>query len=86
MKKKQKQKSEFNDERDDRIQFDGLVEEALPGTWFRIKLNGTTEDVFVLATLSGKMRQSHIHVLPGDAVTIEVSPYDMTRGRIVWRK
>lgn len=60
----------------------GIVEEALPGTLFRIKCNESHE---VLATLSGKMRQNQIHVLPGDNVIVEVSPYDMTRGRIVRR-
>ena len=60
----------------------GIVEEALPGTWFSIVVEGGAK---VLATLSGRLRQNHIHILPGDRVTIEVSPYDMTRGRIMWR-
>lgn len=71
------------DERDDKLILNGIVEEALPGTWFRIKV--TTGDVLVLATLSGKMRQNHIQILPGDKVTVEVSPYDTSRGRITRR-
>lgn len=88
MKKKQKtQAANYNSaERDDKLQFEGVIEEALPGTWFKVLLENTAEPVFVLATLSGKMRQSHIHVLPGDRVTVEVSPYDTSRGRICWRK
>lgn len=71
------------EERDDRMILKGIVEEALPGTWFHVKINNG--DVVVLATLSGKMRQNHIQVLPGDKVTIEVSPYDTSRGRITRR-
>lgn len=70
-------------ERDDRLELQGVVEEALPGTWFKVKIEGGN---IVLSTLSGKLRQNHIHILPGDKVAIEVSPYDTTRGRIMWRK
>lgn len=70
-------------ERQDKIELDGVVTDALPGTWFKVKIDGGAE---VLATLSGKLRQNHIHILPGDHVSVEVSPYDMTRGRISWRK
>jgi translation initiation factor IF-1 len=78
------QESTLVEERQDKIELQGLVEEALPGTWFRVKLNegGST----VLATLSGKLRQNHIHILPGDSVVVEVSPYDLSRGRISWRR
>lgn len=69
-------------ERQDKIELQGIVTTALPGTWFKIKLSTGGE---VLATLSGKLRQNHIHVLPGDSVIIEVSPYDLSRGRICWR-
>ena len=72
------------DDREDRLTLTGVVEEALPGTWFKIKLS--SGDVAVLATLSGKMRQNHIQILPGDNVIVEVSPYDTSRGRIVRRK
>ena len=75
-------------ERDDRIQFEGVINEALPGTWFKVKIDSSSEEnpVFILATLSGKLRQNHIHLLPGDKVVVEVSPYDLTRGRVMWRK
>jgi len=84
-KNKNKQQSE-SIERDDRIQFEGHVEEALPGTWFKVLLHDTPDPVHVLATISGKLRQNHIHILPGDVVMVEMSPYDPSRGRIVWRK
>ena len=75
--------SQKKEERDDRMSLSGIVEEALPGTWFHVKINNG--DVVVLATLSGKMRQNHIQILPGDKVTVEVSPYDTSRGRITRR-
>ena len=70
--------------REDRMQLHGTVEEALPGTWFKVKITEGGNEV--LATLSGKLRQNHIHILPGDSVVVEVSPYDPSRGRISWRK
>lgn len=70
-------------EREDRLELHGVVEEALPGTWFKVK---TVSGIEVLATLSGRLRQNHIHILPGDNVVVEVSPYDTSRGRISWRK
>lgn len=85
MAKKNKKHQEDSGERDDKIQFEGHVEEALPGTWFKVLLHGVPEPVHVLATISGKLRQNHIHILPGDVVMVEVSPYDMSRGRICWR-
>jgi translation initiation factor IF-1 len=69
-------------ERDDRIVLEGEVLEALPGTFFKVGLPNGLE---ILATLAGKMRQFRIRILPGDQVTVEVSPYDMSRGRITWR-
>ena len=71
-------------EREDKLQLYGVVEEALPGTWFRVKI--TEGGNVILATLSGKLRQNHIHILPGDSVMVEVSPYDTSRGRISWRR
>lgn len=66
----------------DFIKADGCVTEALGGDRFRVELeNG----VSILGTLSGKMRQMHIRVMPGDAVEVEMSPYDLTRGRIAYR-
>ena len=68
---------------EEKIQVDGLITEALPGTQFRVKLdNGVT----VLAYLSGRMRKYYIRILLGDRVRVEMSPYDLTRGRIVYRQ
>jgi translation initiation factor IF-1 len=64
------------------LELEGVVEEALPNTMFRVKLdNGHT----VLGHISGKMRKHYIRILPGDRVTVELSPYDLTRGRITYR-
>lgn len=80
--KKKNRHQEMND-REDRMELIGKVIESLPGTLFEVK---TSTGQIVLATLSGKMRQNHIMVLPGDDVIIEVSPYDTSRGRIMRRK
>lgn len=64
------------------IQTEGVVVEGLPNTMFRVELEGGHK---VLAHISGKMRQNYIRILPGDRVTVELSPYDLTRGRIVYR-
>ena len=66
----------------DVIKVEGTVTEALPGTKFRIELDNGHE---VMAYLSGKMRRYYIRILLGDRVTLEMSPYDMERGRIVYR-
>jgi translation initiation factor IF-1 len=66
-----------------KIKVDGLVIEALPGTQFRVKLDNGHE---VLAYLSGKMRKHYIRILLGDRVALEMSPYDMSRGRITFRQ
>ena len=64
------------------IEIEGSVNEALPNAMFRVELaNGH----IVLAHISGKMRQHYIRILPGDRVVVELSPYDLTRGRIVYR-
>jgi translation initiation factor IF-1 len=64
------------------IEVDGIVKEALPGTKFIVELeNGHT----ILAHISGKMRMHYIRILEGDKVKLELSPYDLTRGRIVYR-
>ncbi len=60
----------------------GIVEEALPNAMFRVELENGHE---VLAHISGKMRKFRIRVMPGDQVTVELSPYDLTRGRITFR-
>ena len=64
------------------IKVQGIVEEALPNAMFRVELENGHE---VLAHISGKMRKYRIRVMPGDAVTVELSPYDLTRGRITFR-
>jgi len=61
---------------------EGIVEEALPNTQFKVKLD---EGHTVIAHISGKMRIHYIKILPGDRVTVELSPYDVTRGRIIYR-
>lgn len=66
-----------------KIRVDGVVIEALPGTQFRVKLDNGHE---VLAYLSGKMRKHYIRILLGDRVALEMSPYDMSRGRITFRQ
>ena len=64
------------------IQVEGTVVEPLPNAMFRVELEGGHK---VLAHISGKMRMHFIKILPGDKVTVELSPYDLTRGRIVYR-
>jgi translation initiation factor IF-1 len=68
---------------EDKIRADGIVIEALPGTQFRVRLENGHE---VLAYLSGKMRKHYIRILLGDRVTLEMSPYDLTRARITFRQ
>jgi len=67
---------------EDKIVVEGVVIEALPGTQFKVRLDNDHE---VLAYLSGKMRKYYIRILLGDRVRVEMSPYDLTRGRIVYR-
>lgn len=66
----------------DSIEVFGTVLEALPNAMFKVKLENNFE---VLAHVSGKMRMNFIRILPGDRVKLELSPYDLTRGRITWR-
>ncbi len=66
----------------DVIEIEGTVVEKLPNTMFRVKLENDHE---VLAHISGKLRMNFIRILPGDKVTLEMSPYDLSKGRIVWR-
>ena len=70
------------EERSDRLELDGVIDECLPGTYFKVKCTAGNE---VLCTLSGKLRMNRIRLLPGDRVKCEVSPYDVSRGRISWR-
>jgi translation initiation factor IF-1 len=69
--------------KEEKIQVEGTIIEALPGTQFRVKLENGHE---VLAYLSGKMRKYYIRILLGDRVKVEMSPYDLNRGRIVFRQ
>ena len=64
------------------IEMHGVVEECLPAASFRVKIDGGQ---IILAHLSGKMRMNRIRLLPGDEVKIEMTPYDLTKGRIVYR-
>lgn len=64
------------------VQVEGIVTETLPGTKFKVKIDESHE---LLAHLSGKMRMNYIKILPGDKVIVEMSPYDLTKGRIVKR-
>ena len=68
--------------KDDVIEFEGTVVEALPNTTFKVKLPNY---MIVTAHISGKLRMNYIRILPGDKVTVEVSIYDPTKGRITWR-
>ncbi len=68
--------------KEDVIQMQGEVLETYPNAMFQVKLENGHE---VLAHISGKLRQNYIKILPGDRVTLELSPYDLSRGRITWR-
>ncbi|MCH7595048.1 MAG: translation initiation factor IF-1 [Planctomycetes bacterium] len=68
------------------IEIEGVVVAALPNAMFRVEVTAGEEKHFVLAHISGKMRKYYIRILPGDTVTVEMSPYDLTRGRITYRK
>jgi translation initiation factor IF-1 len=69
-------------EKEEAIELEGEVVEALPNTMFKVKLDNEHE---VLAHISGKMRMHYIRILPGDRVKVELSPYDLSRGRITYR-
>lgn len=68
--------------RDDVIEVKGKVTEALPNAMFRVELDNGHK---ILAHVSGKIRINFIRILPGDTVTVELSPYDLTRGRVIYR-
>ncbi|HUF01247.1 MAG TPA: translation initiation factor IF-1 [Gaiellaceae bacterium] len=68
--------------KEEKIEVEGEVVEALPGVMFRVRLESGQD---VLAKISGKMRKNYIRILPGDQVRVELSPYDLTRGRITFR-
>ncbi len=64
------------------IEVEGVVIEALPNAMFKVKIN---EEHEVLATLSGRIRMNFVRIVPGDKVRVVLSPYDLTRGRVIWR-
>lgn len=68
--------------KEDLIRLEGTVEDVLPNAMFRVKVN---ENHIITATISGRLRQNNIRILLGDSVEVEMSPYDMTRGRVVYR-
>ena len=68
--------------KDDVIEFEGVVVEAMPHATFKVKL---PNEHIVIAHISGKLRMNYIRILPGDKVTVEVSVYDLDKGRITWR-
>ena len=65
----------------DVIEIEGVVVEKLPNAMFKVELENKH---IVLATISGKLRMNYIRILPGDKVTMEMSPYDLSKGRIIW--
>lgn len=65
------------------IELTGTITEALPGTQFRVKLENGHQ---IIAHVAGKMRKHYIRLVPGDSVTVELTPYDLTKGRITYRK
>lgn len=64
------------------VEIDGIIKEALPNTMFRVEVTGGK---IILGHLSGKMRMNYIRVMPGDKVRVEMTPYDLNKGRIVYR-
>lgn len=68
--------------KDDVIEAEGIVLESLPNAMFSVEITGGHK---ILAHISGKLRMNFIKILPGDKVTVQMSPYDLTRGRITWR-
>ena len=69
--------------KEDKIEVEGVIRESLPNAMFRVEIPGGK---IVLAHISGKMRMHYIKILPGDKVRLELSPYDLTRGRITYRE
>ena len=69
--------------KEEAIEVEGIVREALPNTMFRVELQNKH---IILAHLSGKMRKHYIRIVPGDSVTVALSPYDLNRGRIIFRE
>ncbi len=68
--------------KEDVIEVEGIVKEALPNATFKVELENGHQ---ILGHVSGKLRMNYIRIVPGDKVTVEMSPYDLTKGRITWR-
>ena len=68
--------------KEDMIELEGVVLEAMPNAMFKVEIQGGH---IILAHISGKLRMNFIRILPGDKVTVEMSPYDLSKGRITWR-
>lgn len=68
--------------KEDMIELEGTVVEAMPNAMFKVEIQGGH---IILAHISGKLRMNFIRILPGDKVTVEISPYDLSKGRITWR-
>ncbi len=68
--------------KEDMIELEGTVVEAMPNAMFKVEIQGGHQ---ILAHISGKLRMNYIRILPGDRVTVEMSPYDLSKGRITWR-
>ena len=68
--------------KEDMIELEGVVVEAMPNAMFKVEIPGGH---IILAHISGKLRMNFIRILPGDKVTVEMSPYDLSKGRITWR-
>ena len=77
------EEEEQTSSKNDKIEVEGTVVEPLPNAMFRVELDNKHQ---ILAHISGRMRKFFIKILPGDKVTVELSPYDLTRGRITYRK
>lgn len=82
IKKSQRTGKENSMSKSDVVEIEGTVVEKLPNAMFQVELENGHR---VLAHISGKLRQNFIRILPGDKVTLELSPYDLTKGRIIWR-
>ncbi len=72
--------------RTDSIEMEGVVVQSLPNAMFRVEVKMGDDKHLILAHISGKMRKHYIRILPGDTVQVQVSPYDLTRGRITYRR
>ena len=73
--------------RSDKFELEGIVKKAFPGTKFEVEVTiSDNNKQNILCTVSGKLRQNFIHILPEDRVTVEMSPYDLAKGIITWRK